>query len=89
MDSLENLRVLEGSEVFSGVCNTSIPGSNPGGTSTKFQNSVFWIFFALRKSKGDQGLGDLIKEDVGVITLNPKNVRRSKMELSGGMGVCG
>lgn len=47
MDSLENLRVLAGSKDFFRVCNTSIPGSNPGGTSTKIQEFILDFLFIL------------------------------------------
>ena len=44
---MENLRVLEGSEVFSGVCNTVIAGSNPAVTSLKMTTSVYDVVFLL------------------------------------------
>ena len=45
MDSLENLRVLEGSEVFFRGLQHLYPRFKSGWHLYKIQNSVFWIFF--------------------------------------------
>lgn len=46
---MENLRVLEGSEVFFRGLQHLYPRFKSGWHLYKIQNLVFWIFFALRK----------------------------------------
>ena len=48
------------------------------------------IVFLVRKGnpKNIKDWDDLVKADVAVITPHPKDLRRSAMELSGGMGIC-
>ena len=45
------------------------------------------IVFLVRKGnpKSIEDWDDLLREDVGVITPNPEDIRRSALELSGGM----